>query len=341
MENTEFWKGRKVLVTGGAGMIGSHLVERLVELRAYVTVVDNLSRGRTSNLKKVRPQIIFWNADVTDSYVAEQVMHDQEVVFNLAAKVTGIHYNISHHATMFAENALLQIVPLKAACKEGVERFIQVSTACVLPHDCPVPTPEEYGWKGEPEPTNQGYGWAKRIGERYAVWAAQEFGVKTGIVRFWNAYGPRDYFDWESSHVIPAFIRKALEHDKIVIWGSGKQKRSFVHAADIARCLCVVADKIASTDPEPLNIGHDEQIDMLSLARLILDILGIDKPIECDTTKPDGYPERAADVSKLRRLTGGWIPHRPLREGLEETIQWYLANKDEADGTGGGREGTV
>jgi nucleoside-diphosphate-sugar epimerase len=185
-----YWSGKKVLVTGGAGFIGSHLVEQLVEEGARVRVADNLERGRAENLSAVKNDIEFLKLDLRDLDNCRKACEGMEVVFNLAAKVTGIEYNRNHHADMFENNMLLQQNPLHAAAEKGVARFIQVSTACIYPHDAIVPTPESEGTRGEPEPTNAGYGWAKRMGERLAEYYARETGMEIGIVRPFNAYGP-------------------------------------------------------------------------------------------------------------------------------------------------------
>ena len=170
-----FWSGRRVCVTGGAGFIGSHLVEFLIADGAIVTVADNLERGKLSNLDAVRDVIQFLELDLRTQEGSETACRGQEVVFNLAAKVAGIHYNQFHMCDMFENNMLLQQMPIAAAAREGVMRFCQVSHGLRLSGMyARVPTPETEGDRGEPEPTNAGYGWAKRMGERLARWYAKE-----------------------------------------------------------------------------------------------------------------------------------------------------------------------
>lgn len=180
-----FYTGMKVAVIGGAGMIGSFLVELLEEEGADVTVLDNLSRGRKSNLSGTRCQFIYTDASVLTNLGP---LKGAKAVFNLAAKVTGMHYNRKHHAEMFYKNMMLQIAPLRASVMWEVPLYCCVSTVCVYPHDMSFPVSEEEGHQGEPEPTNAGYGWAKRMGERYARWVAQEYGIKVGITRFSNCF---------------------------------------------------------------------------------------------------------------------------------------------------------
>ena len=206
-----FWKDKKVLVTGGAGMVGSYLTEWLVTDGAQVTVADNLSSGKLEYLEAVLDDISFHPIDLADLANCERVCQGQEVVFNLAAKVTGIGFNITHHAEMFESNMLLQQNVIHAAAGQRVKRFVQVSTACVYPHDAAVPTPESEGTRGEPEPTNGGYGWAKRIAEKLGDYYAQQYGMKVGIVRPYNAYGPRDHFDEVRSHALGALVMKFVE----------------------------------------------------------------------------------------------------------------------------------
>jgi len=317
-----YWKNAKVLVTGGAGFIGSHLVEFLVEEGAKVTVVDNLERGKFENLKNVEKDINFIKIDLRNLDNCKEVCKGQEVVFNMAAKVTGIEYNITHHKNIFENNILLQIFPLKAAHEMGVQRFCQVSTACVYPHDATVPTPESEGTRGEPEPTNSGYGWAKRMGERLAEYYAQETDMEIVIVRPFNAYGPRDYYDEKTSHVIPALIKKVMDgNNPVVVWGSGNQSRVFVHAKDFAKGIMLVTERYTKADP--VNIGHDEETKIKDLLKKIQDMTGIHNEVFYDTTKPEGHLRRAADITKLRNATNGLIPFISLEEGLEEMIQWY------------------
>lgn len=317
-----YWKNKRVLVTGGAGFIGSHLVELLVEAGAKVRVADNLERGAMKNLKAVKNDIEMLKTDLRNLNNCRKAVKGMKVVYNLAAKVTGIEYNRTHQADMFENNMLLQQYPLNASALEGVPRFMQLSTACIYPHDAKVPTPESEGVRGEPEPTNAGYGWAKRMGERLAEYYARETGMEIGIVRPFNAYGPRDYYDTATSHVIPALIKKVLDGmNPVEVWGSGNQQRVFVHAKDFATGLLLLGEKYAV--PDPVNLGHDEDVSMKELLKKIQHLTGIHHPPFFNTKMPEGYPKRAADTKKLRKVTGGFVPAISLEEGLKEMIEWY------------------
>lgn len=315
------WNGCKVLVTGGAGFLGSYLVEFLVEDGAKVTVVDNLERGQLENLNAVIKDITFIQKDLRDPTVCEEVTKGMDVVMNLAAKVTGIHYNRYHHGDMFTSNILLSTNVLEAARINDVSRFLVVSTACIYPHDAIVPTPESEGERGMPEHTNQGYGWAKRMAEKQGEYYAQEYGMEIAIARPFNAYGPRDHFDEGTSHVIPALIKKVLDgNNPVVVWGSGNQSRAFVHAKDFAMGLKLVTEKYPAGDP--VNIGHDQEVTIKELVQMILKMTRRNPGVVYDTSMPEGYPRRAADTTKLRAVTGGWEPAISLQEGLVEMIEW-------------------
>lgn len=321
-----FWAGRRVCVTGGAGFVGSHLVEILVAAGAKVRVADNLERGKRDNLSAVAADIEFVQTDLRDGAQARTACKDMEVVMNMAARVTGIQYNREHHGEMFTANNLISTQVLEAARLESVQRFLCVSTACIYPHDATVPTPESEGDRGTPEPTNEGYGWAKRMAEKQAQYYAHEYGMEIAICRPFNAYGGRDYYDDKTSHVIPALVKKVLQGDNPVhVWGSGNQTRSFVHAKDFAQGVALVTEHYAKADP--VNIGHDEEVTIRELIERICRLADVHPDVFYDTSKPEGYPRRSADTAKLKAVTGGFVPQVPLDEGLKEMIAWYHAGK--------------
>ncbi len=316
-----FWKGKKVLVTGGAGFIGSHVVEKLVDREAKVSIMDNLSGGSLANLTKVKHEIKFLNGDCTVLEIAKKACEGQEIVMNLAAKIGGIEYNRTHQATMFKENLPIETTMIEAARKQKVDRFLVVSSACVYPHDCSIPTPESEGFLDEPEPTNGGYGWAKRMGEKIGEYYSQEFGMKVGAVRPYNCYGPRDHFEPEKSHVIPALIKRVFDRENPVrVWGSGNQTRAFLYVDDLAEGMILAIEKYPK--PDPINLGTDEEISVKDLIKKIIELSGIDTKVEFDTSKPDGSPRRNSDNSKAIKKIG-FKPTVSLDEGLRKTIDWY------------------
>lgn len=320
-----YWKNRKVLVTGGAGFIGSYLTELLVAEGSRVTVADDLSRGGRDRIRGLLEKIRLVTADLRNPLDCLKACRGQDTVFNLAAKVTGIEYNRFHMADMFQTNMALQMNVLQAAATSKVPHFLQVSTACIYPHDAPVPTPESAGEKSSPEPTNEGYGFAKLMGEKMAQYTHRETGMHATIARPFNAYGPRDHFDEATSHVIPALMKRILDGDNPVdVWGSGDQSRAFVHAKDIARGMMLVAEKAPAATP--VNIGHDGEVTIKQLFALICKTVGMTPEARYDTSKPDGYARRAADTTLLKRLTG-FVPSVTLEEGLREMHAWFLTQR--------------
>jgi len=315
-----FWPDKKVLVTGGTGFIGSHLVEMLVAAGARVRVIGRLRKGSLDNLAAVRQEIEFLTGDISQMDVARRAAAGQDMVMHLGAKLTGIGYNVVHSGDMFYQNAVVNLQMMEAARLENVERFLSVSSACVYRRTAPVPTVEAEGFFDDPEPTNFGYGWSKRLAEVQARAYAMEYPMQIAIVRPYNAYGPRDDFDWETSHVIPATIRKVFERDRVVVWGDGSQLRTFVHARDVAHGMMLAIERYPQ--PDPINLSSDELVSVKDLVLTVRRLSGRDVPVEFDTSKPSGQAIRGADLSKAEALLG-YRPQVSLEEGLAETIEWY------------------
>jgi len=315
----KFWKNKKVLVTGGAGFIGSHVVEQLVKKGARVTITTK--SNNLDFLKEVKGKVIVLKSDLTNPRQAVLAVRGQEIVMNLASKVAGIKFNVAHPATMFSDNILIAKNVTHAAAVNNVERFLVVSSACVYPRFCTIPTPENEGFIDDPEPTNLGYGWAKRVAELLGRFYAQEFGLKVAIARPYNAYGPRDDFNPETSHVIPGLVKRVFDGENpLKVWGSGKQTRSFLYVDDFARGLIETVEKYPNCDP--VNIGSSQEITIENLAKLIVKLSGIETKIEFDTSKPDGQPRRNCNTKKANKRFG-FKARVPLKTGLKKTILWY------------------
>lgn len=322
----QFWENKKVLVTGGTGFIGSHVVEKLVDRGAVVTVLDNLQNGKIKNIDYLDGRVNFIHGDCTDLKDSLKACKNQEVVMNLAARVGGIEYNRLHQATMLRDNLNIATTMMEAARLEGVERFLAVSSACVYPRDCKVPTPESEGFVSEPEPTNGGYGWAKRMSEALGKYYAEEYGMKVGIVRPYNCYGPRDHFDPKTSHVIPALIKRVFDGENpVVVWGSGKQTRAFLYVEDLAEGMILAIGKYPI--PDPINLGTDEEVSIKDLISMIVSFSGKNSKIQFDTTKPDGSLRRNSDNTKAKEKTG-FYSKMNLKDGLKKTIDWYKKSFD-------------
>lgn len=314
-----FWQNKKVLVTGGTGFIGSFVTELLLEKGADVSVTD--FDGDLSRIAHIKKNINLIHSDLREFNDAHKVTKGQEVIMNLAAKVAGIQYNTKHPAIMFSDNVRISQNLIEAGHRNSVERFLIVSSACVYPRHAHVPIPETEGFTGDPEPTNLGYGWGKRVAELLGRFYAQEYGMRVAIARPFNTYGPRDNFDPLTSHVIPGLItRIASGANPLVVWGSGKQSRSFIYVEDLAQGLLDVVEKYPVADP--VNLGTDEEITMEELARLIIKLAGVDIRIKFDTSKPDGQPRRLGSTVKTEAKIG-FEATTSLSQGLKRTITWY------------------
>lgn len=318
----EYWKSRKVLVTGGAGFLGSYLVEELVQGGAKVTVVDNLSTSSLENLSSVRKKIQFIRGDLRDLKLCLKVTEGVEVVMNLASPAYGMGYSIQHHGEMFYGTALVQLQMFEAARMNKVSRFLVVSSSCVYPDDAPIPTPELEVMTGRPEKVNEGYGWAKRIGELQGRYYASEYGMEIAICRPFNPYGGRYRWKGQKSHVIPTLVKRILDgEDPLRVWGSGNQRRNFLHARDTARLMMMITDRYACA--QPVNIGYEDDVSIAELVSLICEVSRKSPQVVFDTEKPEGRFRKCADATLLKKITNNYVPKISLRQGVQEMIDWY------------------
>lgn len=316
-----FWIGKKVVVTGGAGLIGSHLTEALVQKGATVSVVDNLKRGDLRNLQKVRPDIEFRHEDLTDPEVCARSCRGKDVVFHLASDAYGLSYSYTHHGEILTNNILLNTNVLKAAHECAAERVLLVSSSCVYPDHAPVPTKESEGFSGEPETANIGYGWSKRILEIQAAHYHRDYGMKIAVVRPANVYGPRDPIQGKGTHVIPSLIHRVIfEEGPVIVWGSGQQVRNFIHVKDMVNAILLIAEK--RDYPEPVNVGSAQATSIKELIDKIVELTGSPKEIVFDTSKPEGAHRKDVDISLMKKVIG-FEPAISLEEGLKETIDYY------------------
>ncbi len=323
----EPWRDRRVVVTGGTGFIGSFVVQMLADAGARLRVPTRSPARAGRYLGSYLPRIEILEADLSDPAQARKALQGQDVLLHLAAVVGGIEYNIAHPASIFRDNLRVFMSTMEAARTAKLERVLVTSSACVYPRFCSIPTPEEEGFRDRPEPTNEGYGWAKRMEEFLGQAYAREYGMRVAIARPYNCYGPRDNFDPGSSHVIPALIRRIWKDRErpLKVWGSGKQSRSFLYVEDFARGLLEVAERYAVADP--LNLGSDEETTIAELVGILQDIHrelhgeGFDAAF--DPSKPEGQPRRRCDTRKAS-ATIGYAARWKLRDGLRETVKWYL-----------------
>lgn len=319
------WKDKRVLVTGGAGFIGSHLVDELIRRSAQVKVVDDLSRGKLSNIEHCIDKIDFVKGDLANKKVAEETIRGVEVCFHLAAVVGGVEYMVSHPSEIF-KTACVNYNVLEACRKTNVDRLLYTSTACVYPvnlqesADQP-PLKEEEALTYEAKPDGN-YGWVKLLGEIQCRAYYETYGMKIAVIRPFNPYGPRESFDPTHSHVIPALIRRAVNREKpFVVWGDGKQTRSFEYIEDVVEGIMLAIEK--AVDVNPINLGGSNDVTIKELAELILKLTNYDTSISWDTTRPQGVKTRKADVSRAQKILG-WAPKTSLEEGLTKTVNWYM-----------------
>ena len=252
-----------------------------------------------------------------------------DVVIHLAGKVGGISYNMRYPATLFYNNAVMGIQLMETARQEDVEKFVTIGTVCAYPKFTPIPFNEEDLWNGYPEETNAYYGLAKRMLLVQSQAYKKQYGFNAIYLLQVNLYGPRDNFDLESSHVIPALIRKCLEakergEQQVVLWGDGSPTREFLYANDAAEGILLAAEKYNSS--EPVNLGSGKEISIKDLAEMIARLTGFQGRIVWDTSKPNGQPRRALDTSRAEKYFG-FRAAVPFEEGLRQTIDWYLENR--------------
>jgi len=310
-----FWADKKILVTGGAGFLGSFLVEKLIKERGVSPGNIRVPRSKEVDLK-------IWENCV-------KAVKDMDIVIHLAAKVGGIGFNKKYPATLFYDNAIMGIQLMEVARLGGVQKFVAIGTVCAYPKYTPVPFREEDLWNGYPEETNAPYGIAKKILLVQAQAYRQQYGFNAIYLLPVNLYGPRDNFDPESSHVIPALIKKMVdakleEKSEVVVWGTGKASREFLYVEDAAEAILLATEKYNKADP--VNIGAGKEITIRELVNLIAELTGYKGNIVWDTSKPDGQPRRCLDTSKARDEFG-FKAKTSLKEGLKRTIKWYIENR--------------
>jgi GDP-L-fucose synthase len=310
-----FWQNQRVCVTGGAGFFGSYVVEKLEQLGAAEIFVPRIEQYDLVNLDDIRRML-------RDG--------DPSLIIHLAALVGGIGANRARPADFFYTNLMMGVQLMHEAWKYGVDKFVAVGTICAYPKNTPVPFKEENLWDGYPEETNAPYGLAKKMLLLQAQAYRQQYAFNAIFPLPVNLYGPRDNFDLETSHVIPALIRKYLEakeqgKNQVVLWGDGTPTREFLYVEDAADGLLLAAEHYDSS--EPVNLGSGNEISIKDLAEMIACLTGFEGELVWDTSKPNGQPRRALDVNRAKQLFG-FRAETSLNKGLKRTIEWYQANKN-------------
>ncbi len=308
-----FWSGLRVVVTGGAGFLGSHLVECLRPQGCAEIVVP---RSRDYDLVKAQAvQRLFRDAR-------------PDIVIHLAARVGGIEANRRNPGRFFYENLMMGAQLMEEARLAGVRKFVAIGTICAYPKFTPIPFKEDDLWNGYPEETNAPYGMAKKMLLVQAQAYREQFGFPAITLLPVNLYGPRDNFDLETSHVIPAMIRKFVEarragQSEVVLWGSGRPTREFLFVRDAAQGILLATERYSGQ--APVNLGAGFEISIADLATLIAKCTCYNGRLVWDASRPDGQPRRCLDVSRAEKEFG-FRATTPFGEGLRETIAWYEAS---------------
>jgi len=318
-----FWSNKRILVTGGAGFLGSFVVEKLKERGCKEIFVPRSK-----------------DYDLVEMEAVKRVYRDAkpDIVIHLAARVGGIGANRANPGKFFYENLMMGVQMMEVGRQVGLEKFVAIGTICAYPKFTPIPFKEENLWNGYPEETNAPYGLAKKMLLVQAQAYRQQYGFNAIYLLPVNLYGPRDNFDLETSHVIPALIKKMVDamyelnkpnkrkelHDPITIWGTGKATREFLYVEDCAEAIVLATEKY--NKPDPINIGAGFEISIKELVELIAKLTGFRGDIIWDNSKPDGQPRRMLNVSRAEREFG-FKGKTSLEEGLKKTIDWYISTK--------------
>jgi len=310
----KFWQNKRICVTGGAGFLGSFVLEGLKQRGATKVYVPKIEEYDLVNLQDILRML-----DVSQP----------DIIIHLAALAGGIGANRARPADFFYINLMMGAQLMHEAWKYGVGKFVAIGTVCAYPKFTPVPFKEENLWGGYPEETNAPYGLAKKMLLVQAQAYREQYGFDAVYLLPVNLYGPRDNFNLETSHVIPALVRKCIEAQErgdkeVVLWGDGSPTREFLYAGDAADGILTATEFYNSA--EPVNIGSGQEISIKVLAELIARLTGYEGKLVWDTTKPNGQPRRALDTSRAAKYFG-WRASTPFEVGLRQTIEWYRKNR--------------
>jgi GDP-L-fucose synthase len=317
LTDPKFWAEKKILLTGGAGFLGSHVANRLVATRGVAGKQIQIPRSKEADLRKFED--------------CRKVVAGNEIVIHLAARVGGIGFNQKYPGSLFYDNAIMGLNMIEAARGAGVRKFVQVGTVCAYPKFSPVPFKEDDLWSGYPEETNAPYGVAKKSLLVMAQAYRHQYGMNIIYLLPVNLYGPRDNFNPESSHVIPALVRKFVEageqrRKKVNVWGTGKASREFLYVDDAAEGIILAAEQY--NKPDPVNLGTGKEVSVRALVDMIAHLTAFKGKVIWDTSKPDGQPRRMLDTSRALQEFG-FKAQTSLEDGLKLTVDWYRENRSQ------------
>jgi GDP-L-fucose synthase len=320
-DSQAFWANKQVIVTGGAGFLGSFVVEKLRARGAAKVVVPHVEDYNLVDLDAIRR--------LFDDTLQPSSRDLQTIIIHLAALAGGIGANRARPADFFYINLMMGVQLMHEAWKRGVEKFVAIGTICAYPKFTPLPFREENLWDGYPEETNAPYGLAKKMLLVQAQAYREQYGYNAIYLLPVNLYGPRDNFNLETSHVIPALVRKCIEaqergEEQVTLWGDGSPTREFLYVEDAAEGILLAAEHY--NGGEPANLGSAMEISIKDLAHLIARLTGFEGKFVWDTSKPNGQPRRALDVSRAEKFFG-FRAQVPFEEGLRRTIEWYREHR--------------
>ena len=314
MNRENFWKSKRVCVTGGAGFLGRVVVRKLHERGVKDIFIPQIEDYNLVELRDINRMLADAKTDL---------------IIHLAAQVGGIGANKEHPAEFFYNNLIMGVQLMHRAWETGVEKFVAIGTICAYPKFTPVPFKEENLWDGYPEETNAPYGLAKKMLLVQAQSYRQQYGYNALFLLPVNLYGPGDNFNPKSSHVIPALIRKCIEaqeagEKEIVVWGDGSPTREFLHIEDAAEGILLASEKY--NDSDPVNLGAGSEISIKDLVELIAKKTGFTGELVWDTTKPNGQPRRKLDTTRAFERFG-FKAQMSFEEGMDHTIKWFRENR--------------
>lgn len=317
----QFWRNKRVIVTGGSGFLGRVIVRKLHERGAAEVIVP---RKADYDLRHLDAILQLLDVDTRRGPDHRPV----DVIIHLAANVGGIGANRAHPAEFFYDNLMMGAQLIHESWRLGVGKFVAIGTVCAYPKFAPIPFHEEDLWNGYPEETNAPYGLAKKMMLVQSEAYRQQYGFNSIFLLPVNLYGPGDNFDLETSHVIPALVRKcvdAVESDRhqLVVWGDGSPTREFLYVDDAAEGILLAAERYDAR--APINIGSSFEISIRDLVETIVQLTGFQGEVVWDTSKPNGQPRRKLDVSRAQE-TFGFTAQTSFTDGLAATIQWYRAH---------------
>ena len=339
LQPSNFWSDKRVLVTGGAGFLGSFVIEKLKMRGAGDIIIPRIEHynltDRNSIIQLLNDAMLAPDKRPSHLNVADfqpstfNVQPSNLVIIHLAANVGGIGANREHPAEFFYDNLMMGVELMHQAWKNGVGKFVAIGTVCAYPKFTPVPFKEDDLWIGYPEETNAPYGLAKKMMLVQAQAYRQQYGFNAIFLLPVNLYGPRDNFNLQTSHVIPALIRKAIEakargDKELPAWGDGSPTREFLYVEDAADGIVTAAEKY--NGDLPVNLGSGYEISIKNLTEMVVKLTGFEGQIVWQTDKPNGQPRRGLDVTRAKQLFG-WSAQVPFEEGMKRTIEWFKENR--------------